>query len=96
MNKLSIKFNLNEQEDAALALVMKGYSIREMVNTLLRSDGTVKMYLGNIFKKTGVRDRINLALKMSRLGYDAAEESLLPAKRISHVEEVLPTGKTPC
>ena len=48
---------LSKRELAVLALVAKGYSNKEIAQTLIISIHTVKWHLGNIFSKLGVKNR---------------------------------------
>jgi DNA-binding NarL/FixJ family response regulator len=53
---------LSTRELQLVALVALGYRNREIADKLFISEQTVKNHLHNVFEKTGVRDRLELAL----------------------------------
>lgn len=57
------KASLTPRQRQILALISKrGSSNKVIAKTLNISESTVKLHLGNIFKKYGVRNRTQLAL----------------------------------
>ena len=58
-------FNLSQREIEVLERVMKGRSNREIEMELFISLDTVKKHLYNIFKKTGVKNRVRLIYLVS-------------------------------
>ncbi len=54
--------SLSRREREIVALVAQGYRNREISQALSINEQTVKNHLHNIFEKTGVRDRLELAL----------------------------------
>jgi DNA-binding NarL/FixJ family response regulator len=59
---------LSDREIEVLRLVAGGASNREIANSLVIAEGTVKNHLTNILGKLGVRDRTQAALKAKDLG----------------------------
>lgn len=53
---------LSRREGEIVSLVTQGYRNREIAEKLFISEQTVKNHMQNIFKKMGVRDRLELAL----------------------------------
>jgi len=54
---------LSDREKEILRLITKGFSNREIADTLFLAEGTVKNHVTNILGKLGVRDRTQAALK---------------------------------
>ena len=54
---------LTERETETLRLMAGGYSNKEIANTLVVAEGTVKNHVSNILSKMGVRDRTRAVLK---------------------------------
>ncbi len=54
---------LTERETEILRLMAGGYSNKEIANTLVVAEGTVKNHVSNILSKMGVRDRTRAVLK---------------------------------
>ncbi len=70
-NAVLLKLTPREQEVALQ--VGRGASNKEISSTLAITERTVKAHLGTIFEKLGIRDRLQLALLVSR---DDSENSL--------------------
>ena len=51
---------------------MEGCSNKEVARQLDITERTVKAHLGAIYRKLGVRDRMQLVLKMAKQGEDIA------------------------
>jgi len=60
-----LNFNLSQREGEILERVVKGRSNREIETELFISLDTVKKHLYNIFKKTGVKNRVRLIYLVS-------------------------------
>ncbi|WDP89254.1 MAG: response regulator transcription factor [Desulfobacter sp.] len=58
---------VSKREKEVAGLVAKGLSNQEIAEAMYVSLRTVKAHLTNIFRKTGCRDRMELALKVNRL-----------------------------
>lgn len=54
--------NLTDRELEVAVMVSEGFSNRQIASALYISDGTVKNYVSSIYSKTGIKDRIKLAL----------------------------------
>lgn len=63
---------LSEREAQVARAVAAGKSNREIADQLCISERTVKAHLGSIFDKLGVRDRLQLALRLSAGTRDGA------------------------
>ena len=64
--------SLTERERAVALAVMEGRSNKEVARQLDITERTVKAHLGAIYRKLGVRDRMQLVLKMAKQGEDIA------------------------
>jgi PAS domain S-box-containing protein len=53
-------YNISTQEREVILLIIKGYINKEIADIMGIKAGTVKNYIYNIFKKTGVQNRIEL------------------------------------
>jgi DNA-binding CsgD family transcriptional regulator len=58
---------LNEREAKICKYVAAGYSNRQIAGRLRLSEQTVKNYLGGIFRKVGINNRVQLAIFSSAL-----------------------------
>jgi len=56
---------LTERERAVALSVVEGYSNKEVARRLDITERTVKAHLGAVFRKLGVRDRMQLVLRLS-------------------------------
>ncbi len=54
--------NISERENEIICLVAKGFSNKEIADTLYLSEGTIRNYLSTILDKLGLRDRTQLAV----------------------------------
>ena len=61
-NNSGSSFGLSEKEQAIASMAARGKRNREIAESLGIAEGTVKVHLYNIFRKVGVRTRIELAL----------------------------------
>ncbi len=57
---------LSERELQVARAVAEGKSNKEVADQLFISERTVKAHLGTVFEKLGVRDRVQLVLRLSR------------------------------
>src|SRR5690554_2129709 len=64
--------SLTERERAVAMAVVEGRSNKEVARQLDITERTVKAHLGAIYRKLGVRDRMQLVLKMAKQGEDIA------------------------
>ena len=62
------KLNLTEREMEIAAMISQGFSNRQIASALYITDGTVKNYVSSIYGKTGIKDRIKLALYLKEKG----------------------------
>jgi DNA-binding NarL/FixJ family response regulator len=62
----SVASCLSEREREVATAVAKGASNKEIARQLEITERTVKAHVGSIFEKTGVRDRLQLALLLNR------------------------------
>lgn len=65
---LPTKFNLTEREKDVLNLLAKGLSNADIAAQLFLTEGTVRNYTSDIFKKLGVSDRTQAAVLALRYG----------------------------
>jgi DNA-binding CsgD family transcriptional regulator len=56
-------------EQDVLGYLMEGMTNDEIANELCVTIKTVKLHMGNVFKKLKVKDRVKLVLKMVQYGY---------------------------
>jgi DNA-binding NarL/FixJ family response regulator len=70
------KITLTNREIQLLQLVSQGLSNKEISSVLFLTEGSVKVYLSKLFKKTGVKDRFELGL----YGLRQFNTGLLPLK----------------
>lgn len=56
-------FNISPRESEVLDLILKGYSNKEIGNTLFISFTTARTHVSHIFEKTGVNSRMELVSK---------------------------------
>jgi DNA-binding NarL/FixJ family response regulator len=56
------RVTLSPREDQLISLLSQGLKNKEIGSTLQISEGTVKVYLSHLFRKVGVKDRLELAL----------------------------------
>lgn len=59
-----IDSDLTEREKEICALVSEGLSNRQIAEKLYISEGTVKNYISVIYDKTGIHDRVQLAIAL--------------------------------
>jgi len=64
----SLETPLSSRELEVLLLVAKGSSNKEIANTLIIAEGTVKNHLTNILSKLQVRDRMQAVIRAKELG----------------------------
>jgi two-component system response regulator DevR len=61
--------DLNESQRAILRLISEGYSNREIAERVHLSENTVKSHIQEIFRKLGVRNRVEAALRATKEGW---------------------------
>lgn len=64
MREKNNRDNFSLRENQVVNYVLKGFSNKQIALVLNLSENTVKEYLGNIFRKTGVNNRTALAVKI--------------------------------
>ncbi len=57
---LKLPADITERESEVCSLLAKGYTNRQIADTLYISEGTVKNYISSIYDKTGIHDRAKL------------------------------------
>lgn len=62
------KFRLTEKEYEISMLMAKGLSNRQIAETLMYSDGTVRNYVSSVYEKIGVRDRAKAVIFLRDTG----------------------------
>ena len=82
---LRVLERLTPKEVQIVALVGEGFKNREIAERLATKEQVVKNYLRSIYDKTGVSDRLELALFTvhHRALAEAAERALLKIKKIA-------------
>ena len=60
---------LNESQRAILRYISEGYSNREISERVHLSENTVKSHIQEIFRKLGVRNRVEAALRATKEGW---------------------------
>jgi DNA-binding NarL/FixJ family response regulator len=73
LDEIGERFGLSGREMEILALIQRGRLNREIADELHISTDTVKKHLYNVFRKTGVHNRIQLFLLIS--GEESGGES---------------------
>ena len=61
-------FSLNEREKEILVLLTKGWTNADIAQQLFLSEGTIRNYTSELFKKLGVTDRTQAAVTALRYG----------------------------
>jgi DNA-binding NarL/FixJ family response regulator len=57
------RYQLTDREDEILSLIRTGKSYREIAAALELSEATIKQYASNLFRKIGVKNRLQAAIK---------------------------------
>ena len=65
----SARPELNESQRAILRFMTEGYSNREIAERVHLSENTVKTHIQEIFRKLGVRNRVEAALRATKEGW---------------------------
>ena len=65
----STRPELNESQRAILRFIGEGYSNREIAERVHLSENTVKSHIQEIFRKLGVRNRVEAALRATKEGW---------------------------
>lgn len=66
MKRISIKYDISEREQEIIELILKGKSNKEIEDALFISIKTVKSHIYNIYKKLGVKNRLELIHKIQK------------------------------
>lgn len=79
---------LTPKELAIIGLIVQGYKNKDIAEALDNSEQVIKNYLRSIFDKTGVSDRLELALFVihHKILADAAANVEIPRQRVSHAD----------
>ena len=91
-----VRDRLNDKEMKIMAAVVRGFKNRDIAMQLYTSEQVVKNSLRNIFDKTGVSDRLELALFVLHhrvLAQATAEVTLHPEQRKSKRSPAIPEPK---
>lgn len=64
--ELRLPEDITWREKEICSLLAKGYTNRQIADTLYISEGTVKNYISSIYDKTGIHDRAKLIVEMNR------------------------------
>jgi two-component system, NarL family, nitrate/nitrite response regulator NarL len=67
---------ITEREREIVQLVCQGLRNRDIAKMLNLTEGTVKVYLHNLYRKTGILNRTELAMRASELTRRGQEFSL--------------------
>ena len=62
--------NFTEREKEVLFLLLKGLNNKEISKRLFISNHTTKAHVASIYKKLGVMNRVQAAIKSMKLGTD--------------------------
>jgi DNA-binding CsgD family transcriptional regulator len=62
----SLMDELTPQEDSVVRMILDGATIREAAGRLFLSPKTVEAHLGRVYRKLGVRNRAQLAMRFAR------------------------------
>ena len=63
---LALPDDITCREKEICSLLAKGFTNRQIADTLYISEGTVKNYISSIYEKTGIHDRAKLIVEMNR------------------------------
>ena len=64
--ELRLPEDITQREKEICSLLARGYTNRQIADTLYISEGTVKNYISSIYDKTGIHDRAKLIVEMNR------------------------------
>lgn len=64
--ELTLPEDITWREKEICSLLARGYTNRQIADTLYISEGTVKNYISSIYDKTGIHDRAKLIVEMNR------------------------------
>ncbi|MHA7964421.1 response regulator [Paenibacillus sp. CAU 1782] len=60
-------YDLTDREKEISALLIRGWSNRQIAAELFIAEGTVRNYISNLYAKLGVNDRVQAVVKLQRL-----------------------------
>lgn len=66
VSQLALPEDITCREKEICSLLAKGFTNRQIADTLYISEGTVKNYISSIYEKTGIHDRAKLIVEMNR------------------------------
>lgn len=69
-----IKLKLSPQQRLIVESILRGNQDKQIAGELGLSVATVRTYLTRIFERTGVRDRLNLVLRIFAMAQQLASE----------------------
>lgn len=69
MQTKDVKYILTEREIEVLKYVIQGFTNRQIAEILIITTSTVKAHISSILRKTGVKNRLDLALLATAHGY---------------------------
>ena len=64
MREAAQQYGLTHREETVLSLLMQGKEHPEICDTLKISENTLKKHILNIYRKTGIRSRVQLFKKV--------------------------------
>lgn len=64
--ELTLPKDITHREKEICSLLARGYTNRQIADTLYISEGTVKNYISSIYDKTGIHDRAKFIVEMNR------------------------------
>ena len=67
VSQLALPEDITCREKEICSLLARGFTNRQIADTLYISEGTVKNYISSIYEKTGIHDRAKLIVEMNRL-----------------------------
>ena len=65
LRELTLPEDITHREKEICSLLARGYTNRQIADTLYISEGTVKNYISSIYDKTGIHDRAKLIVEMN-------------------------------
>ena len=72
-----IMLKLTQREEEVLLLVIKGYTNRQIAETLCISTHTAKVHISSLFQKFEVSNRVELVVKLLILSDSAYQKDII-------------------